>query len=544
LFTSFPCQSQPTHRQSAIGAVNISYAHEASSNIQIFESPDLARHVFEQDRNEGDLDILGHPQPTTDVGDSGYGLKKIGSSSQNNLGLVDYDFVRSCYIVSLNNAVGNILSHDSSSEYSSESQEFAAKFAKQLDQKLKQTSCGSGALSQKSDVTPRAENRPAPSKSFPINDIKIICSVLVLALVILIAKKLLQKVPSASANPAGTEGSKVASHRTALNWALVFLGGLSLLIIGYLEISGRSAAYYSLPSELPARSRMALTLERTGNAWRFSWDPDAPIIRRATKGRLLITDGSSQKTLDLDASDLLGGTIIYTPSTNDVILRLEVSTADSGEIISESVRTVGAEMSSSAHSSPSARTVSGAKASQAEGLSVDATADPIRVRKDLTPNTDVAAPMKTAASSQDESTKIPADEKQLTTSVNAPLPESVAHAFTIPEAESASKLHPETVDSVPAASTAALRRTTDLQPAELISRSEPYYPSILGRFSGSVEVRFRIRTDGTVHDVRVVNGNLILARAAVEAVQRWRYKSARLNGNSIETDGNAIFQFK
>ena len=50
--------------------------------------------------------------------------------------------------------------------------------------------------------------------------------------------------------------------------------------------------------------------------------------------------------------------------------------------------------------------------------------------------------------------------------------------------------------------------------------------------------------DGTVHDVKVVQGHPVLARAAVEAVQRWRYKPYELNGQPVRTQTQITIDFK
>jgi len=84
-----------------------------------------------------------------------------------------------------------------------------------------------------------------------------------------------------------------------------------------------------------------------------------------------------------------------------------------------------------------------------------------------------------------------------------------------------------------------------LEAAQLLMRKEPVYPplAVQSHVSGAVEVRFHIRVDGTVHDVTVIKGNPVLARAAIDAVEAWRYNPARLSGFPIETDGNAVLNF-
>ncbi len=66
--------------------------------------------------------------------------------------------------------------------------------------------------------------------------------------------------------------------------------------------------------------------------------------------------------------------------------------------------------------------------------------------------------------------------------------------------------------------------------ALLVHRVQPDYPKLAQfmHLSGTVELQARIGTDGTVQQLEVVSGNPILAQAAVEAVQQWRYQPTRL----------------
>jgi protein TonB len=57
-------------------------------------------------------------------------------------------------------------------------------------------------------------------------------------------------------------------------------------------------------------------------------------------------------------------------------------------------------------------------------------------------------------------------------------------------------------------------------------------------------LHYTIGADGNVHDVTVVEGNPLLVRAAIEAVQSWRYKPARLAGTPIPSDANTVFVFQ
>jgi TonB family protein len=84
-----------------------------------------------------------------------------------------------------------------------------------------------------------------------------------------------------------------------------------------------------------------------------------------------------------------------------------------------------------------------------------------------------------------------------------------------------------------------------LEPAQIISRKDPIYPSWAKStgIAGRVELQFTIGVDGNVHDVKVADGNPLLAHAAIEAVQAWHYKPARLAGTPVPSDASTIFVF-
>ena len=74
--------------------------------------------------------------------------------------------------------------------------------------------------------------------------------------------------------------------------------------------------------------------------------------------------------------------------------------------------------------------------------------------------------------------------------------------------------------------------------AKLVHRVQPEYPMAarILRISGTVELKARIGTDGSVRELEVVSGNPILARAARDAVQQWQYQPTRLSGQPVEVE--------
>jgi TonB family protein len=79
----------------------------------------------------------------------------------------------------------------------------------------------------------------------------------------------------------------------------------------------------------------------------------------------------------------------------------------------------------------------------------------------------------------------------------------------------------------------------------LISRENPLYPEIAKQhsISGTVEVHFRIRPDGTMYDIQSMKGPAILSRAVLEAMEGWRCEPAKLNGAPIDSQGITNFEF-
>jgi TonB family protein len=70
----------------------------------------------------------------------------------------------------------------------------------------------------------------------------------------------------------------------------------------------------------------------------------------------------------------------------------------------------------------------------------------------------------------------------------------------------------------------------------LIKQTPPIYPPIakMARVSGTVQLEATISKTGTIEDLRVVSGPVMLRQAAVDAVRTWRYKPYKLNNEPAE----------
>jgi periplasmic protein TonB len=79
----------------------------------------------------------------------------------------------------------------------------------------------------------------------------------------------------------------------------------------------------------------------------------------------------------------------------------------------------------------------------------------------------------------------------------------------------------------------------------LLDKTVPQYPEIArtARIQGTVVLQATIAKDGTIQNLRVIDGPPMLQQAAVDAVRSWRYKPYLLNGEpvEVETTVNVIF---
>jgi TonB family protein len=80
----------------------------------------------------------------------------------------------------------------------------------------------------------------------------------------------------------------------------------------------------------------------------------------------------------------------------------------------------------------------------------------------------------------------------------------------------------------------------------LIAAPHPAYPEIAKRahIQGVVILQVKVKTDGSVEVQKVLQGEPVLADAAVEAVKRWRANPALINGTRVETISTVTFDFE
>ncbi len=80
----------------------------------------------------------------------------------------------------------------------------------------------------------------------------------------------------------------------------------------------------------------------------------------------------------------------------------------------------------------------------------------------------------------------------------------------------------------------------------LIKRIPPTYPTLALqlRVEGTVELEATVDKDGSISNIKVIKGDAMLARAAVDAVKRWKYKPYYLDGQPVQLQTQITINFK
>lgn len=93
---------------------------------------------------------------------------------------------------------------------------------------------------------------------------------------------------------------------------------------------------------------------------------------------------------------------------------------------------------------------------------------------------------------------------------------------------------------------AQIRISQGVSQGLLIKSVQPKYPAeaLASHAQGAVLIEATIDKEGNVVHPKVLSGNPVLARAALEAVRQWRYKPYYLNGEPVEIQTQIKINFK
>jgi len=92
----------------------------------------------------------------------------------------------------------------------------------------------------------------------------------------------------------------------------------------------------------------------------------------------------------------------------------------------------------------------------------------------------------------------------------------------------------------------AIRVSQGIAQGLLVKSVQPVYPQQARQLhmQGAVELSASISKDGNITSIKVLSGDTMLARAAVDAVKQWQYKPYLLNGQPVEIQTQITVNFK
>jgi TonB family protein len=310
-----------------------------------------------------------------------------------------------------------------------------------------------------------------------------------------------------------------------------------------------SGALFVYPGLLRKQARplipLTLRIERTASDLLLTWNRDSDAIRNARRAVLSIYDGDRQENFDMDLAQLRNGSIVYSPLTADVSFKMELTGADQSKIASEMVRVLRTRPSPLGDESAQA---AAGKLAAAAPNQPEASAAPVETPAE-TPQAETAS----ARTAPTRAFNAETLAQRLRPALPAEVPDAPALSASASPVASVNLgvIVPSQIAAAPAPRPAAgaaappARQSSQLVPAEVISRKDPIYPPLARQAGASGQVRLSavIGADGKVKSVKAVSGHPLLQRAAMDAVRQWVYRPTMLNGTAVESQSEVMLTF-
>lgn len=86
----------------------------------------------------------------------------------------------------------------------------------------------------------------------------------------------------------------------------------------------------------------------------------------------------------------------------------------------------------------------------------------------------------------------------------------------------------------------------DVAAAKLLYSPVPSYPRVaqLNHIEGAVVLRAQVSREGAIQSLQLITGPPLLVKAAMESVQKWRYRPTLLNGQPVEVQTEITVSFR
>lgn len=323
----------------------------------------------------------------------------------------------------------------------------------------------------------------------------------------------------------------------SLLWPVLLI---ALTVTGFFYFMRRPAAPALTPAQslalarpavetAPAKSTLALNAERRGGDLLLSWNRASPAILNAVTGILFIQAGKSNRNLVLTPDQLRSGSVLYTPTADQVEIRLEV--VGSGQrVTNDSVIVLLPQK-------PQSQPVVMSEPVPAPAPEISQPAAP------AVPANQKAAPPRTFSLPRTASGARPPriDEAPPT------LPFGAGPAATAALPLGAPSLPPPPVSAPPqnaAGPSAAAAPQPPVPLRQVIPRFPPGLKNVVLQAT-TVEVTVSVSAEGKV--VKAVPGpgkaNVLLVQAAVQAARFWTFRPARVGTQPVPADVVLKFNF-
>lgn len=152
------------------------------------------------------------------------------------------------------------------------------------------------------------------------------------------APRLATPQPQAPSPASGTSATRssldaddietVVSAKGKSSWMWLPLSFIFLLLGVLLGFQAALTLRPQAPESSTDPFNLALSVSKDGDNLNVRWDRQAPAIRAANRGVLVIDDGAYSKTVELDANQLQTGSVVYRHTSNDVKFRMELTIRD------------------------------------------------------------------------------------------------------------------------------------------------------------------------------------------------------------------------
>lgn len=375
--------------------------------------------------------------------------------------------------------------------------------------------------------------------------------------------------PKREGAPAPSEGKTEESvetipatrpQRVKLPYAIAAVVALFLIAASGMMYF-RPGAGRTPPPAGPDAASLALRVERNAGQLLLSWNREATAVKAAQAAVLSILDGDHKEDVKLELNQLRSGSIVYSPITNDVSFKLEVTDAR-GQTANETVRVIAGRPSPAAPlgqtppPKPEAAAFDGRTRQETPAAQASPSATETALQPSPTPGggAEPSAPAKQApvqfraeslAARLSPAPSLP--EPPRLEAQGAAAPVRPAYGLNVPAPppvqvpkpaaqESSAPPSPQGETTQAPAPGQPLRVGGNVQQALLVRSVTPNYPPLArqARVSGVVRVEATIGRDGRIVRVQAISGPPLLRQAATDAVRQWLYKPTMLNGQPVE----------